>query len=173
MSRAPAISADWSAQPARPPVVLSVLSAIEQSSAMHFGTLTSRWNYSPGALSEEVRKCFYRLNRALYGTAYTRRGMRVATYVVQELNSSQGRHSHVLFGHEPSSEWKANPSPVPFEEMVVDLWCSLAGGRDREAQDMRPITDLQGAANYIHKTIKTRGGLDHIDVMNLHIPHVA
>jgi hypothetical protein len=173
MSRGLAASVDWSAQAVGHPFVHSVLHAIEQSSEMHFGTLTSRRDYSSEAMSEELRRCFYRLNRALYGPAFTRRGMRVATYAVHELNSSQGRHAHILFGHEPSVAWKANPSPVPFGELVVGLWCSLAGGRDRKAQDVRAITDLNGAANYIHKTIKTRGGLDHIDVTNLHIPHVA
>ncbi len=98
----------------------------------------------------------------------------MASYAVQELHANQGWHTHLLLGLPDGSRvMKTNPPRVPFGELGIETWCTLEPGRDPLAQDIRPVTDFGGAADYIHKTIRGRDAVDRIDVPNLHIPNVV
>lgn len=137
-------------------------------------TLTTKRRYDSLAMTKLVSDWQHRLNRQLFGTAYTRhRRVNLATYSVQELNYNQGIHTHILVGiPEGALNLKAQRSSLPFEVQAIDVWCEFDHFGRRAGQDVRPITDLMGACRYVHKTIRDLGAVDNIDVINTHIPSV-
>lgn len=156
------------------PRVDSVLRSVRDCPEKYLVTLTTRQPHDPLTLSKAVSEWQHRLNKKLFGMAYVRRGTRMATYAVQELNFNQGMHTHLLVGlPEGALEQRANRPTLPFQILAIETWCALNHGRARKGQDVRPITDFMGAYRYVHKTISNLNAVDHIDVMNLHIPNVA
>lgn len=137
-------------------------------------TLTTKRHFDAMTMSKLVSEWQHRLNRRLFGTAYSRhRRVRLATYAVQELNFNQGLHTHLLVGiPEGALDLKAHRSSSPFESQAVEVWCELDHSGRRVGQDVRPITDFSGAYRYIHKTVRNLEGVDHIDILNTHIPSV-
>lgn len=157
-------------RPRRDCIVDSVVQAIEQCDERHFVTLTSRQAYSAYSLSKAVSEWIHRMNRALFGMPYSRHGVRMTTYVVQEAHAVGGLHAHLIIGL--PSDWrtvKAHPPTLTFEELAVRIWCSLDRGRRPAGQDVRPVFNVPGAVGYVHKTIRDLGQMDQVDVLNLHI----
>lgn len=137
-------------------------------------TLTTKRQLDSLGLSRAVGEWQHRLNKKLFGTAYSRRGVaRLATYAVQELNYNQGIHTHLIVGiPEGALQLRPNRCRLPFEQQAIETWCGLDYAALPAAQDVRPVTDLMGLVGYTHKTIKDLKGVDNIDVMNLHIPEM-
>ncbi len=150
--------------------VNSVLEALQECEETYFITLTTRRSYSRQTLSRAVSEWIHRLNRALFGMHYTRRGVRMTVYVTHEANTVQGLHAHVLVGL--PNDWrelKANAPLASFDELARRIWCSLETDRRAVGQDVRAVFNLSGAAGYVHKTIGDLNDLDRLDVTNLYI----
>lgn len=156
------------------PRIDSVLSYLNRCPERYMVTLTTKRRYDSLGLTKLVDEWQHRLNRQLFGTSYSRhKRVRLATYAVQELNYNQGIHTHLLVGiPEATSDLKPNRSALSFEIQAIQAWCALDHGGRPAGQDVRPITDFMGAYHYIHKTVRDLGGVDNIDVMNMHIPSV-
>lgn len=137
-------------------------------------TLTTKRRYDSIDMTKVVSDWLHRLNRQLFGTAYTRhKRVRLATYSVQELNYNQGVHTHILVGiPEGALELKAQRSTLSFGAQAIDVWCELDHYGRPAGQDVQPIADFGGAHRYVHKHIRDLGAVDNIDVINTHIPSV-
>lgn len=137
-------------------------------------TLTTKRRYDSLGMTKLISDWQHRLNRQLFGTAYTRhRRVCMATYAVQELNFNQALHTHLLIGiPEGALNLKAHRHAQAFEVQAIDVWLEFDHYGRRAGQDVRPITDFTGAYGYVHKTVRTLDAVDHIDVLNTHIPSV-
>ncbi|WIY69751.1 hypothetical protein KB221_01705 [Aquidulcibacter paucihalophilus] len=115
------------------------------------------------------------MNGKLFGTAFKRgrngEKVRLRSLAVQELTANDGLHTHLLVGvPDDSLDLRATPCPTPVPDLIVQTW--IAGDphfRRREAQDVRPITDFEGARSYIMKGIYTPADFaERFDPTNTH-----
>jgi hypothetical protein len=151
----------------------SALNYIRQCPERYFLTLTTKRRFEPLAMSRLVSEWQHRLNRQLFGTAYSRKKyVRLATYAVQELNFDQGVHTHLLVGiPEGALSLKTHRLDAPFEAQALSVWCALDHSGRIAGQDATPISNFEGICRYIHKTV--RFDIDNVDVMNTHIPSIS
>ena len=135
-------------------------------------TLTGRRSLDSLEMSRLVGEAIHRVNRSLFGTAYSRhRRMRMAVLAVQEFSYHQEIHTHLLIGIPPGGRnCKAHQPSADFASLMVSTWCGLDHGGLPPGQDVRPIFDLNGASKYITKTIYSTSQLDYVDVNNCNIP---
>ena len=138
----------------------------------YFITLTTKRRLDYLAFSAEVAKTMHRVNGDLFGTAYKRRGMKLATMATQERSFNDGLHTHMIVGvPEGSLQLKANPCPIPVPELIVATW--IAGDppyRRANGQDAREVYDFSGVRRYIYKGVKTLADFDNLDLRNTIIP---
>jgi hypothetical protein len=126
-------------------------------------------------MSAEVRKVLHRVNKALFGTAYTRKGKaRLATLAVQERSINQGLHTHMLVGvPEGQLDRKPNRTKTSPGDLIVKTWVELdPQARSAKGQDAREVWDFAGALHYSSKSISKLSNFDSVDVLNIHIPTV-
>lgn len=135
-------------------------------------TLTTPRSLDGIQMSRLVGELLHRVNRALFGTAYSRhRRMSLAVFAVQEFSYSQELHTHALVGIPAGGrECKAHKSSLTFPELIKSTWCQLDHGGLPKAQDVQELYDLDGARRYLTKTIRDLDSLDRIDVNNCNIP---
>ena len=150
----------------------SVHDAVAACPEKYMLTLTTRRSLDGIAMSQAVGEMLHRLNRALFGTAYTKhRKIRLAVLAIQEFSYSQELHTHAVIGIPADGRrCKAFPTTASIEELIISIWCSLDHGGEPQAQDIQPIYDLMGACRYITKTIYNPRSLDRIDINNCNIP---
>lgn len=138
----------------------------------YFITLTTKRRLDETAFSVEVSKTMHRVNGALFGTAYKRRGMKLATMATQERTFNDGLHTHMIVGvPEGSLQRKANPCPFAVPDLVVAMW--IEGDRQyrrADGQDARDVYDFSGVRRYIYKGVKSLSDFDNVDLRNTFIP---
>jgi hypothetical protein len=141
-----------------------------------FVTLTTKRRLDSIGMSCAVRDTMNRVNRALYGTLFSRkRSMCLATLAVQERSFRQGLHTHMLVGvPEGSLALKANTCLVPVDQLIIRTWVAgdEPGFRSHQAQDAREISDFSGVNAYILKTVRSLLDLDNVDYVNTTYPDV-
>jgi hypothetical protein len=126
-------------------------------------------------MSEEVRKVLHRVNKALFGTAYTRKGeTRLAALAVQERSINQGLHTHMLVGvPEGQLDRKPNRTKTTPGDLIVKTWVDLdRQARSAKGQDAREVWDFAGALYYSSKGISKLSDFESVDVLNTYIPTV-
>lgn len=153
----------------------AVLKYIARCPDRHFVTLTTKRRCDGISLSREVGQTLHRVNRALFGTAYSRRGeARLATYAVQEAHLSDGLHCHLQIGvPEGSLAMKVNRPALPVPLLILKTWCKLDPlYRKLAAQDYAEIYDPGRLTSYMHKDVWTLAHFDNVDVGNTNIPKI-
>ncbi len=150
----------------------SVTRYIEQCPDRLFVTLTTKRPLSALEMSAAVGRLMHRVNRALFGTAYTRRHeVFLATYAVQEETYAQQLHTHIVVGiPEGALNLKAFKRYGDPARLIITTWCGLDHGGLPEAQDVRTVTDLNGVIAYTQKKLWDIDQLDQIDLANTKIP---
>ncbi len=157
------------------PRLLRVERAISSCLETYLVTLTTKRRLSSNTFSNDVRETFNRVNGKLFGTAFKRgrngEKVRLRSLAVQELTANDGLHTHLLVGvPDDSLDLRATPCPIPVPDLIIQTW--IAGDphfRRREAQDVRPITDFEGARSYIMKDIYTLADFaERLDPNNTH-----
>lgn len=140
----------------------------------YFITLTTKRRLDETTFSVEVAKTMHRVNGALFGTAYRRRGMKLATLAIQERTFNDGLHTHLLVGvPEGSLQLKANPCPIAVPDLIVATWVeSDLQYRRANGQDARDVYDFSGVQRYIYKGVKTLSDFDNVDLRNTIIPSI-
>lgn len=138
----------------------------------YFITLTTKRRLDETAFSVEVAKTMHRVNGALFGTAYKRGGMKLATMAMQERTFNDGLHTHMIVGvPECSLQLKANPCPVAVPDLIIATW--VEGDRQyrrANGQDARDVYDFSGVRRYIYKGVKSLSDFDNVDIRNTIIP---
>jgi hypothetical protein len=160
------------AVPNRSGLLPSVSGYIEQCPERLFVTLTTKRRLTPGEMSAAIGRMMHRVNRVLFGTAYTRRKeVFLAAYAVQEETYDQQLHTHMVLGiPEGALDLKAfKPKAAP-ADLIVHTWCGLDHGGRPNAQLVLPVTDLKGIIAYVQKDIWSFDRLDQIDLANTKIP---
>jgi hypothetical protein len=141
----------------------------------YFVTLTSRRAFDWITMSAEVGQVLHRVNKALFGTAYTRKDeVRLATLAVQERSFNEGLHTHMLVGvPEGQLDRKPNRPLVNPGDLIIRTWVELdPAARRAKGQDSREVWDLSGALRYSYKYVRMLSDFDNVDLDNTHIPTV-
>lgn len=140
----------------------------------YFITLTTKRRLDETAFSVEVSKTMHRVNGALFGTAYKRGSMKLATMATQERTFNDGLHTHMIVGvPEGSLQLKANPCPVAVADLIVATWIECDPQfRRADGQDARDVYDFSGVRRYIYKGVKTLSDFDNVDLRNTIIPSI-
>ena len=157
------------------PRLLHVERAIWSCLETYLVTLTTKRRLSSDTFANDIRETFNRVNGKLFGTAFkrgrSREKVRLRSLAVQELTANDGLHTHLLVGvPDDSLDLRTTPCLIPVPELIIQTW--IAGDphfRRREAQDVRPITDFEGARSYIMKDIYTLADFaERLDLTNTH-----
>jgi hypothetical protein len=141
----------------------------------YFVTLTSRRHYDWITMSREVGQALHRVNKALFGTAYTRKGeTRLATLAIQERSINEGLHTHLIVGvPEGQLDRKPNRPALNPGDLIVRTWIELDPvTRRANGQDAQEVWDLAGALRYSSKYVRMLSDFVNVDVNNTHIPTV-
>jgi len=158
-------------QPRLPRVERAISSCLET----YLVTLTTKRRLSSNTFSNDVRETLNRVNGKLFGTAFKRgrngEKVRLRSLSVQELTANDGIHTHLIVGvPDDALGLRAIPCQTSVPELILQTW--IDGDphfRRLEAQDVRPITDFEGARSYIMKDIYTPDDFaERLDLTNTH-----
>lgn len=121
---------------------------------------------TPLTRSETFGEFMKRLNRAVYGAEFTKRGKRLRCLPFHEESKGGSHHIHALIST-PDNLDRLRPNE-DFDELIVRIWVGLRLTGIEEAQYSTVMYDLEGVYKYISKDIKRPWDYANFDVMNVY-----
>lgn len=134
-----------------------------------FVTLTFNPNVTTTELgrSKTFGEFMKRLNRAVYGADYRKRGKRLDCLPIHELSSGGSHHIHALIST-PDNLDRLRPGES-FDELIVRLWTRLRQAGTAKAQYSTSMFDVDECLyKYLTKDIRRPWDYANLDVMNIY-----
>lgn len=140
-----------------------------QGRQLLFVTFTSPMAVEKAAFSAAIPKLGHRIKRRVFGRR--EEDKELALVAVMERSYRHGFHAHLIL-EDPYSltSTKAFPADVPISALIKEEWAALGIGGRNCAQDVQPVYDLEGAINYLLKTVRGASGQDALDINSLCLP---